>query len=184
MSHTIQPDPSNSNGAPLAGVAAVSAAAIAFLFWLIYFKGKAAGHSPWVDQLPWLNALFNGCSAVCLVAGYRLIKQGKRAQHRLAMLSAFGFSTLFLLSYIAYHAMHAESHFPGQGWVRPLYFLILISHISLSVVSLPLVLSSLLLGLMGRFAPHKRLARWTFPIWLYVSVTGVAIVLFLKAYGA
>lgn len=162
----------------------VSAVATAFLFWLIYFKAKASEHETWVDQLPWLNAIFNTSAAICLVRGFVAVKAKQISKHRQAMLAAFAFSTLFLLSYIGYHSMHAESKFPGQGWVRPLYFFILISHVSLSMVSLPLVLSALVLGLKGRYVLHRKIARWTFPIWLYVSVTGVLVVLFLKAYGA
>ena len=185
MSQNTQPDQSNSDArAPLTGVVIVSALAIAFLFWLIYFKGKVMGHAAWVDSLPWLNATFNSCAALCLVRGYLQIKAGQIDSHRRSMLGAFTFSTLFLLSYVAYHALHEESRFPGQGLVRPIYFFILISHICLSVVSLPMVLSSLFLGLTRRFEVHKKVARWTFPLWLYISVTGVLIVLFLKAYGA
>ena len=161
----------------------VSAVAILFLFWLIYFKGQPEQTASWVHWLPWLNAFLNGSSAVALGVGYALIRARKVAAHRAAMLSAFAFSSLFLVSYITYHHFHGESHFPGQGLVRPLYFLILISHVSLSMVVLPLALTTAYFALTGRFMRHRGIARITFPLWMYVSVTGVLIVLFLKAYG-
>jgi putative membrane protein len=100
------------------------------------------------------------------------------------MLSALASSGVFLVSYVTYHAYHGDSTFLGQGAVRPIYFAILISHILLSVVALPLVLSTVYLSLSGRFAVHRRLARWTFPIWLYVSVTGVVVFAMLQVFGS
>ena len=99
------------------------------------------------------------------------------------MLSAFGFSSLFLISYIINHALHGDTHFPGQGAVRAIYLSILASHIFLSIVALPLVLTTLFFSLSGRFAMHRRVARVTFPIWLYVSITGVIVFVFLKIYA-
>ena len=174
--------PSNSR-VPLAVVGLISAIAVAFLVWLIYFKSKAATHAAWLDALPWLNGFFNACAFLCLMRGYRAVKQKQIAKHRQSMLAALAFSTLFLLSYVTYHAFHAESHFLGQGWIRPVYFLILVSHVSLSMLSLPLVLSTLFLACTARIAAHRKIARWTFPLWSYVSITGVLIVVFLKGYG-
>ncbi len=169
---------------PLVLVAVVSAVACAFLFWLIYFCPKSEVQPAWINFMPYLNATFNGLAALCLVQGYRCVKAKELLRHRNWMLSAFGCSALFLVSYVVYHAFHPESKFQGQGLIRPIYFFVLISHISLSVVSLPAVLSSLFLGLTSRIDTHRKIAKVTFPIWLYVSVTGVAIVAFLKLTGS
>lgn len=169
--------------APLAAIGAVSLAAIGFLFWLIYFREGAGPSSPGsVAFLPAVNATLNGLSAICLVLGFRAIKRRARDVHQRFMQGAFAFSSLFLVSYIVYHSLHGDTPFPGQGAIRPVYFFILISHIVLSVVALPLVLSTFYLSWSGQFARHKKLARWTFPLWLYVSVTGVVIFALLRAY--
>ena len=165
----------------LYAIGALSAAAAGFLIWLIYFKGRAEGPA-WVSSLPAANAAFNSASALCLLAGYLRIRRRDRATHKRFMLAATFFSTLFLISYIVYHSYHGDTHFPGQGWVRPAYFALLISHIGLSMVALPLIFTTLYLSLSGRFGIHRRVARWTFPIWMYVSVTGVAVFLVLRAY--
>ena len=99
------------------------------------------------------------------------------------MLLAFLFSAVFLVSYIANHALHGDTIFPGHGPVRTLYLTILASHVILSILALPLVLTTFFFSLTGRFAIHRRIARWTFPIWLYVSITGVAVFAFLKIYA-
>jgi len=166
---------------PFPAIVALSAIIAAFLFWLIYFKSKVAAPD-WVSTLPTAIAAFNSLAALCLLFGYINIRRKNRTTHQRFMLSATAFSALFLIAYITYHSFHADTHFPGQGIVRPIYFFILISHISLSVIALPLILASLWFGLRSRFSFHRRIARWTFPIWLYVSVTGVVVYFFLKAY--
>jgi putative membrane protein len=100
------------------------------------------------------------------------------------MLTATVFSALFLTSYIVYHSFHGDTPFPGHGWIRPVYFFILITHIGLSMVALPLILAALWYALRNEFPFHRRVARWTFPIWLYVSVTGVIVYFFLKHFTA
>ena len=162
-------------------IAALSLAIASGLIWLIYFKGASAGPE-WVSSLPAVNALLNSLSAFCLVGGYLRIRRREIAAHKRFMLAAAGFSTLFLASYITYHFFHGETRFPGQGWIRPVYFSVLISHIGLSIVALPLILTTLYLALSGRFPIHRRVARWAFPIWLYVSVTGVLVFLILNSY--
>lgn len=126
---------------------------------------------------PRINATLNGCSAVLLVVGHWLIGRGKMAAHRAAMLAAFGTSCLFLTSYLYYHwpGHGGVIHFHGTGWVRPLYFAILISHTLLAIVIVPMVLITLTRGLRGQFERHRAIARWTYPLWLYVSVTGVVV---------
>jgi putative membrane protein len=160
-------------------ILALSGAIAAFLIWLIYFKGKVLAPD-WVAALPAANASFNSLSAVCLVLGYINIRRGNRAVHKRFMLTATFFSAMFLASYITYHYFHGDSLFPGHGWIRPVYFFILITHIGLSMVALPLILGALWFGLGSQFRSHKKIARWTFPIWLYVSVTGVVVYFFLK----
>ena len=128
-----------------------------------------------ITTLPAGNAALNSIAAVLLASGYVLIRRGRVAQHRLCMLAAFATSTLFLVSYLAYHAQVGSRPFTGQGPVRVLYFTVLISHVSLAVLILPLALVTLRRGLRRDDARHVAIARWTLPIWLYVSVTGVVV---------
>jgi uncharacterized membrane protein YozB (DUF420 family) len=128
---------------------------------------------------PAINATLNGASACLLLLGRALIARKRIAQHRAVMLTALGTSTLFLISYLYYHAHVGSVHFRGQGWVRPLYFTILISHTILAAAIVPLVLITLNRALKARFPAHRSIARWTFPLWLYVSITGVVIYLML-----
>jgi putative membrane protein len=175
--------PAESIRKPFPAIVTLSAVIAAFLFWLIYFKGKVAG-PVWVDGLPAAIASFNSLSALCLVMGYINIRRGRRTVHMRFMLTATVSSALFLVSYITYHFYRGDTRFPGHGLIRPVYFFILISHISLSIVALPLILATLWYALRGRFQFHRRIARWTFPIWLYVSVTGVVVYFMLRAYTA
>lgn len=167
---------------PLLGIGALSAAAFGFLIWLIYFNEGGASPDA-VAYLPAVNATFNGLSSALLIAGFVKIRHGEIDAHRRFMTSAFVSSTLFLIGYVIYHALHGDTPFQGQGWIRPVYFFILVSHIVLSAVALPLVLTSFYLSLSGRFAPHKRVSRWTLPLWLYVSVTGVLVFAMLKTFN-
>jgi uncharacterized membrane protein YozB (DUF420 family) len=128
---------------------------------------------------PAINATLNGTSAVLLVSAHRMIKRGRMATHRALMLTAVGTSTLFLISYLYYHAHVGSVRFQGHGWSRPVYFSILISHTILAATIVPLVIVTLSRALRERFDRHREIARWTYPIWLYVSVTGVVIYLML-----
>jgi putative membrane protein len=166
---------------PMPAIIALSAVIAASLIWLIYFKGKVAAPD-WVSALPAVNATCNSLSALCLLMGYINIRRRNNAVHKRWMLTATAFSGLFLVSYIVYHFFHGDTLFPGQGWIRPVYFFILITHIGLSMIALPLILATLWFGLGSQFRFHKRIARWTFPIWLYVSVTGVVVFAILKTY--
>ena len=129
--------------------------------------------------LPTVNATLNAISGIFLLAGYVLIKRRQIQAHRNAMLGAFASSTLFLISYLIYHAQAGSRPFTGQGAIRYVYFAILISHIVLAAVILPMAISTLARGLRGRYAEHKRIAKKTFPAWMYVSVTGVIVYLML-----
>ena len=132
-----------------------------------------------ISDLPALNATLNALSAVFLTIGYVLIKRGDRVNHQRAMLSALGTSAIFLVSYVVYHANVGSKPFPGQGPVRAIYLTILATHVVLAAVILPMALVTAARGLRGRFDRHVRLARWTLPLWMYVSVTGVIIYVML-----
>jgi len=130
---------------------------------------------------PTINATLNGLSAVLLVTGRALIGRRKIAAHRAVMLTAFATSSIFLVSYLYYHWPHHGGivYFHGTGWIRILYFTILISHTILAIIIVPMVLITLTRALRGQFGRHRAIARWTFPLWLYVSVTGVIVYLML-----
>jgi len=128
---------------------------------------------------PVIDATLNGTSAVLLVVGRRLIKRGQMEAHRFVMLTALVSSSLFLASYLYYHWHVGSVHFQGQGWIRPVYFSILISHTILAAVIVPMIIITLSRALRRRFDRHQAIARWTYPLWLYVSVTGVVIYLML-----
>ena len=132
-----------------------------------------------IHALPAVNAALNGLSAILLLIGYVLIRTKRVQQHRRFMIAAFVTSSLFLVSYIVYHAQVGSVRFTRQGLVRPLYFTILISHVTLAAVILPLAIVTLSRGLKARYPQHIRIARWTPPIWLYVSVTGVLVYVLL-----
>jgi len=130
-------------------------------------------------HLPSVNAVLNLSSAVCLFFGYRFIKQGNIPAHKRAMLAAFTISTTFLVSYLYYHYHAGSTRFTGQGPIRFIYFAILLSHTLLAMAVAPMAITSLSRGLRNKVDDHKRIARWTFPVWIYVSVTGVIIYLML-----
>jgi putative membrane protein len=142
------------------------------LFWLIYVHPAAASSTQYAF-LPALNALLNGLSAVALLIGYTFIKARRIKPHRASMMTAFGFSTLFLVSYILHHALHGDVRYPAHAALRSVYLPLLASHIILAVVALPLILVTFFFSLTGRIPQHRKVARWTFPLWLYVSITGV-----------
>ena len=132
-----------------------------------------------VADLPALNAVLNSTAAVLLCVGWFLIKRGRWKQHRAVMIAAFCTSVLFLISYLTYHAQVGSVRFTRQGPIRTVYFAILLTHTILAVVIVPLVLMTLSRGLTEKFDRHRAIARWTLPLWLYVSVTGVVVYLML-----
>jgi putative membrane protein len=166
---------------PVAGIIAVSAVATLFLFWLIYVHPAADASGANYTFLPNLNALLNGLAALALLIGFYFIKQRRIAAHRASMLTAFVFSSLFLVSYIANHALHGDQKYPVHDFVYRIYIPLLVSHIVLAIVALPVVLITFYLSLSGRIPAHRRLAKITFPLWLYVSVTGVIVRIMLVA---
>ncbi len=132
-----------------------------------------------ISLLPAVNAALNATSALLLAIGYLFIRRKRITAHKICMASAFGTSTLFLISYLTYHYHVGSVRFTGQGVVRVVYFTILLSHTTLAVAIVPLAVITLYRALRGRFDRHVRIARWTLPIWLYVSVTGVIVYLML-----
>jgi len=128
-----------------------------------------------IPYLPAVDATLNAASAVLLACGYYFIRRRNIPAHKFCMLSAFATSTLFLICYLTYHYYHGVTRFPGQGALRAFYFALLGSHTVLAAVSVPLALTTLYRALHQRFELHKRIARWTLPVWLYVSLTGVAV---------
>jgi uncharacterized membrane protein YozB (DUF420 family) len=133
----------------------------------------------WFRSLPALNALLNATSATLLVIGFIQIRKRRVRAHRRMMLSACAVSTLFLVSYLTYHSIAGSTRFAGTGWTRPLYFTILLSHTILATAVLPLVIVTVWRGLKMQVDRHRAIARWTLPVWLYVSVTGVLVYLML-----
>jgi putative membrane protein len=178
-----QPTALRTPPAIIAAILAVSAVASAFICWLVYVHPPidAAGAS--FNFLPALNAVLNAAAAIALIAGYRFIRARLIQQHRTAMFTAFIFSSAFLVSYLATYFLHGETRLPiahtGVLWYT--YAIVLFAtHIPLAIIALPMILITFFLSLTGRFPQHRALARWTYPIWLYVSVSGV-FVYFLQA---
>ena len=160
-----------------------SAVAVIALFWLIYFKPPMMTEIEWIKDLGALNASLNLLSTIFLLYGFNEIKKRNFKKHMRYMMGAFVSSALFLVSYMVYHTFVGDTKFTGEGTIRFIYFFILISHIVLSVAVVPMILTTFYFSLSGKFEKHRMLARWTFPIWLYVSITGVLVYLFLKNFG-
>jgi uncharacterized membrane protein YozB (DUF420 family) len=153
----------------------------------VFLYGESAHHEtgsmmqipPQYASFPVIDASLNGTSAVLLLIGRGLIKRRRMAAHRAVMITALVSSSLFLGSYLYYHWHVGSVHFQGQGWTRPVYFSILISHTILAAVIVPMIIITLSRALRERFDRHRAIARWTYPLWLYVSVTGVVIYVML-----
>jgi putative membrane protein len=172
--------PAQSPRAAIAAILAVSLAATLFLLWLIYIHPAADAAGTTLSFLPALNALLNGLSATALLIGFTFIRARRIAEHRASMFTAFAFSTLFLISYILHHALHGDVRYPLDASFRTAYLWLLGSHILLSVIALPMILTTFFFSLSGRIPMHRKIARWTFPIWLYVSITGVITYVMLR----
>jgi putative membrane protein len=167
--------PQQSSGKTIAGIIVVSALASALICWLVYFHAPTDVTGTHLLFLPATNALLNALSTVALLVGFYFIRTRQIPKHRAAMLTAFFFSSIFLVSYLVNFTLHGETKFPRGNPLWPFYWKLLLSHILLSVVALPIILITFFFSLTGRFPAHRRIARWTFPIWLYVSVTGVIV---------
>ena len=149
---------------------------------LYYFPNVFRIEGAQVKALPAVNAVLNSLTAVLLMAGYYFIRRKDVARHRAMMGSAFLMGALFLVSYVAYHSQVPSTKFGGEGLIRTVYYFILITHILLAAVTVALVLFTLYFALTEQFQKHRRIARWTYPIWLYVSVTGVIVYFMISPY--
>lgn len=166
----------------LALIAVLSVAIPVVVAYLFYMPKSADAAPVDVSMLPKLHAVLNSLTALALVVGYYFIKRGNQTAHRGAMLAAFSLSALFLISYVTYHYFGQSTSYGGEGWMRYLYFFILITHIILAAVIVPLVLLTVYFAITGQFRLHTRFSRWTFPVWLYVAVTGVLVYLMISPY--
>ncbi|WP_303310577.1 DUF420 domain-containing protein [Hymenobacter sp. BT730] len=149
---------------------------------LYYFPEAFRVPGAQVKFLPAVNAVLNSLTALCLLIGFYFIRNKQVARHRAMMGTAFLLSSLFLVSYVIYHSQVPSTKFGGEGLVRTVYFVLLLSHILLAIVTVGLVLFTLYFALTEQFAKHRRIARWTFPIWLYVSITGVIVYFMIAPY--
>jgi putative membrane protein len=161
----------------------ISSVVIGFLLWLIYIKGTPGPSSTATDVLPTVNALLNGLSACFLTAGYIAIKKRRVKIHKRFMVAALVSSALFLITYVMYHNAHGDTAFQGAGFIRAIYFFILISHILLTTLALPVILVTFFFALTNKFDVHRKIAPVTLPAWLYVCVTGVLIFFLLKPFS-
>jgi putative membrane protein len=164
-------------------IAGISIAVVAVVGILLLGR-PPAGAGAQVSALPGFNAFLNGTSALLLALGYAFVRAGRTGAHRACMLGAFGVSALFLVSYVTYHYSFGSRPFTGHGWIRWVYFPLLISHIALAAAIVPLALITIYRAVRGEVGRHRRLARWTLPVWLYVSVTGVMVYWMLHRSGA
>ncbi len=163
--------------------AVLSTGALAFLAWLLLVR-EGGGASADLSFLPAVNASLNATAASLLLAGWIAIRKGNRRAHQYLMVSAFAASALFLVSYVVYHYAHGDTRYTGEGPLRVVYFVVLASHVLLSMAVVPMALSALWLAARRRFAAHRKVARVLAPVWLYVSVTGVVIFFMLRHAGA
>ena len=179
---TVAPSSTRKSGTgpAIALILAISVAATLFLFWLIYIHPASDTARVRFAFLPALDAVMNGLSATALLIGFTFIRARRIAAHRASMITAFVFSTLFLVGYILHHALHGDIRYPVHAAYRSVYLPLLASHIVLATLALPLILVTFFFSLSGRFPQHRRIARWTFPLWLYVSVTGVITYVMLR----
>ena len=166
------------------GLVAISCLFVASLLWLIYARENLGlSPPPWTASLTWINASLNALTALFLLVGVRAVRAGYRKRHQRLMVAATLTSLFFLVGYILYHFLRGETPFEGTGPVRLFYFALLISHIILSAVQVPLILLTHFFAWRGQFSSHRKVARWTYPIWLFVSVTGVLIFGMLKVFN-
>lgn len=149
---------------------------------LLFKPAKEVEEAAWVSWFPAVNAVINSATSLLLITGFYFIKNKMIKLHRISMMSAFVLGSLFLVSYVIYHSMADSTSFGGEGWIRPVYYFLLLSHILLAIVVVPFVLFAFYFALTNRIEKHKKIVKWTFPIWLYVSVTGVLVYLMISPY--
>ncbi len=178
---TTAPASSSADKRAIALVGVISLLSLALLAWILVFRRTDETLRDSLSFMPAVNAGLNSLASLFLVAGYVFIKRGQRELHRSMMLGAVTSGALFLCGYIGYHYVHGDTKYPGVGAAKTFYLSVLASHVLLSVAVVPLLLSALYFAFSGRFGVHKRITRWLFPIWLYVSITGVLIFVLLRA---
>ncbi|RYE12173.1 MAG: DUF420 domain-containing protein [Sphingobacteriales bacterium] len=179
MNSTLQAK-SNTKAAIFIGVVALLVPALVVVLMLLPQANRPDGID--VSFLPTLHAILNSCTALALITGYYFIRNGNRQYHRYAMWTAFVLSAIFLTSYVIYHSVAPSTKYGGDGVLRYIYYFILLTHILLSMAIVPMVLFSIFYGITNQLARHRRLSRWTFPIWLYVAVTGVLVYILISPY--
>ena len=155
---------------------------IGFIFWLVYFRESSPSYNSNLSYVPLANAIINTITICCLTLGYVFIKKRLVAYHKFFMILSAVLSAIFLINYLVYHYAHGDTKFTGQGNIRYVYFTILISHIILSVVQVPLILTTFYHAIKKNYLIHKKVAKITFPIWMYVCSTGVLVFIFLKTF--
>ena len=171
----MTPDERMNDRVALSMIGLVSSGVVLAVGFLLVGRQPPMGAVGAVSVLPLVNACLNGASALLLTAGYGFIRQRKVTAHKTCMMTAFGVSSCFLVSYVAYHYHAGSKPFGGHGWIRAVYYPLLLSHLVLATLIVPLALTTLYRAWRGQFAQHRRIARWTLPVWLYVSVTGVLV---------
>ena len=150
---------------------------------LIYMPKEDFGsQGNWVHKLPFYNAIINSLTAFMLLTGFFFVKNGKIALHKISMASSFILGVVFLVFYVIYHASVPSTHFGGEGWVKSVYFFFLLSHILLAMVVVPLVLAAVYFAIFEKIDNHRRIVKYTFPVWMYVSITGVIVYLMISPY--
>lgn len=145
-------------------------------------KGESSEIKPWIYQLPFYNAIINTLTALLLITGVYFVKNAKVKYHKISMLSAFILGSIFLIFYVIYHSNAPSTKFGGEGIVRYVYFFFLLSHILLAFIVVPLVLSAVYFGVTEKIDKHRKIVKFTFPVWLYVSITGVIVYLMISPY--
>lgn len=182
MSTETQPSPTDPGRERVYMIlnAIVSVAALALLSWLLLLRSPSEGDTS-LAFMPAVNASFNALSCTCVVLGLLAIRAKRPTVHRALMLSALVSSALFLAGYLVYHYVHGDTPYPADAPLRGLYLAILLSHVLLSALAFPMVLWTFSLALRGHLARHRRFARWTYPLWLYVSITGVVVFVMLRS---
>jgi putative membrane protein len=172
----------NNNNGIIKWITAISVAVPVVVAVLLFMPSKIDVSSEWVYFLPHLNAVINTAASFALIMGVIFIKNGNISYHNAAMSSAFGLGAIFLVSYVIYHATAESTSFGGEGWIRPVYYFILISHIVLAAVALFPILLAYYYGYTDQRTRHRKVVKFAFPIWLYVTVTGVIVYLMISPY--
>lgn len=165
--------------APLGAILFLSCAVLGFLLWWIFFKETLSSNLPFLKTLPLVNSILNFATATCLLFAYKAIKRGNKKLHVTFISVALVLSAAFLVSYLVYHHFHGDTKFMKEGLIRIIYFFILISHIIFSIIQIPLILTTLYFAYVKNWDSHRKIARPTFFVWEYVSVTGVLVYILL-----